>query len=303
MTNENFLPGIEVRENETLKNHSTFRIGGIAKYAVFPKNSNELINSVKQLKENNIKYYIIGRGSNILFSDNNFDGAVIFTVNMTNTEYIKTENGYDITVSCGRSLTELANEVYSAYSLAGLEFAYGIPGTVGGAAFMNAGAYGGQMSDIIIDCTYYDSENDIVQTRDVNALEFGYRQSLFSNNKSYIVLSCKLRLKTGDKDSIGKIMKQNIQSRRDKQPLTYPSAGSTFKRPGNNIFAGKLIEDAGLKGYTVGGACVSEKHAGFIINKDSASSQDVLNLIEYVKAKVYENTGIKLDCEVIYIGD
>lgn len=292
--------GIEIRENEPLSKHSTFRIGGNAKIAVFPKNTNEFISVLKSLKSCNYKYKIIGNGSNILFDDKGFDGLIIFTKHLTETEYIHRGDSAFIKVDCGKSLTELASEVGKKHSLTGLEFAFGIPGTVGGAVFMNAGAYGGQMSDIVTETEYFDTVSGEVGKLSANEHCFDYRHSVFTDHPEYIILSTILALKEGNAEEILTVMNKNMSSRREKQPLEYPNAGSTFKRPTGH-FAGKLIEDCGLKGYTVGGAQVSEKHAGFTINIGNATSADVLAVIEHSKSTVLEKFGVELESEIIYL--
>lgn len=292
--------GIEIRENEPLSKHSTFRIGGDAKFAVFPKSTNELINVLKTLKNCNYKYKIIGNGSNILFDDKGFDGIIIFTKHLTETEYIHRGDITLLKIECGRSLTELASEAGKKHSLTGLEFAYGIPGTVGGAVFMNAGAYGGQMSDVVIETEYFDTISGDVIKISANEHSFDYRHSVFSDHPEYIILSTTLELKEGNAEEIFALMTKNMTSRREKQPIEYPNAGSTFKRPVGH-FAGKLIEDSGLKGYTVGGAQVSEKHAGFTINIGNATCSDVLAVIEHSKSTVLEKFGVELESEIIYL--
>ncbi len=295
-----FDPGIEVRENEILSKHSTFRIGGEAAYAVFPKDKAELLSAIQSIKECGIKYRIIGHGSNILFDDKGFDGVIIFTKYMNNVEYIHRADETLVRVECGRNLTELASDVGKKHSLTGLEFAYGIPGSIGGAIYMNAGAYAGEMADIVAESEYYDTESGAFVTIDSSAHEFSYRHSMFQNHSEYIVISTLLKLKKGDAEEIFNLMSKNMSSRREKQPLEYPNAGSTFKRPKGH-FAGKLIEDAELKGYSIGGAQVSEKHAGFLINRGGATSHDVLELIKHIQNAVKEKYGVDLESEIIYI--
>ena len=292
--------GIEIRENEPLSKHSTFKIGGDAKIAVFPKNIEELVSVLKAAKNCNYKYKVIGNGSNVLFDDSGFDGIIIFTKRVCDTEYIHRGDVTLIKVSCGRSLTELAAEVGKKHSLGGMEFAYGIPGTVGGAVYMNAGAYGGQMSDIVRETEYFDTDSGEVKTLTFQEHRFDYRHSIFLEHPEYIILSTILELKEGNAEEIFSVMTKNMNSRREKQPLEYPNAGSTFKRPEGH-FAGKLIEDCGLKGYRVGGAQISEKHAGFTVNIGGATSCDVLAVIEYAKKTVKENFGVELESEIIYV--
>ena len=295
-----FDPNLEVKENEILSKHSTFKIGGAAAYAFFPKSKTEFISAIKAAKDCGIKYRVIGHGSNILFDDKGFDGAIIFTKYMTEIQYTYRANEALIYIECGRSLTELASDTGKKHSLSGLEFAYGIPGSVGGAVYMNAGAYGGEISDVVVSSEYYDTHNDILVTIDSAAHNFSHRHSIFHDHTEYIILSTTLKLKVGDSEEIFNLMTKNMSSRREKQPLEYPNAGSTFKRP-EGYFAGKLIEDSGLKGYTIGGAQVSEKHAGFLINRGGATSSDVLSLMEHIKHTVKGNYGVDLESEIIYI--
>lgn len=295
-----FDPNIEVKENEILSKHSTFRIGGEAAYAVFPKSKEELLSAINSIKSVGIKYKVIGYGSNILFDDKGFDGAIIFTKYMSEAEYIHRADQTLIRVECGRNLTELASDAGKKHSLTGLEFAYGIPGSIGGAIYMNAGAYGGEMSGIVVESEYYSTETDSFITIDAESHNFSYRHSFFADHPEYIVISTLLRLHKGDSEEIFNLMSKNMSSRREKQPLEYPNAGSTFKRPVGH-FAGKLIEDAGLKGYTVGGAQVSEKHAGFFINRGGATCRDVLELMEYVKCEIKTKFNVELESEIIYI--
>lgn len=292
---------LEVLENEPLSKHSSFKIGGEARYAIFPKNKDEMIGAIEAVKRGNIKFAIVGNGSNLLFDDDGFDGAIIFTKNMSSTEYIHSASGTFVRAECGKSLTELASETGKKHSLTGLEFAYGIPGTLGGAVYMNAGAYGGQMSDVVIETEYFDPSSNEIKTIGKEGHGFSYRHSIFAEHPEYVILSSLLELKEGDAEEIFALMSKNMSARKEKQPLEYPNAGSTFKRPGGNLFAGKLIEDSGLKGYTVGGAQVSEKHAGFTVNRGGATCRDVLAVIEHTKNTVLEKFGVELECEVIYI--
>ena len=301
MCNIDFGKDIEMKVNEPLSRHSSFRIGGSAKYALFPKNCEELIFSVNTCINKGQKYFIVGNASNLLFDDQGFDGVAIFTTKMTATEYIHKNDGVYIKAECGKSLTELSGEAGKKHSLSGLEFAYGIPGTVGGAVYMNAGAYGGQMSDVVIETEAYDVKAQKLVTISGDEHKFSYRHSLFAENHELIVLSTTMKLSAGDAEEIFAKMNKNMTSRKEKQPLELPNAGSTFKRPGENIFVGKLIEDAGLKGYSVGGAQISEKHAGFTVNKGGATSGDVLAVIEHTKSVIFEKYGVSLESEIIYI--
>lgn len=289
-----------VKYNEPLHKHSTFRIGGDAKVAYFPESADELVNILKKLADDGERYIVIGNGSNMLFDDLGFDGAIVFTKNVSGVKY--TYSGEDVLIEaeCGKMLTELSREVGKTHSLTGLEFAYGIPATVGGAVFMNAGAYGGQMSDVVISTKAYDTKSQTVITVERDAHSFAYRHSVFEENKNLIVISTTMKLKLGDAMEISEKMDANMQSRRDKQPLEYPSAGSTFKRPAG-YFAAKLIDDCALKGASVGGAEVSKKHAGFIVNKGGATSADVRELMTLVSGRVFDTFGVEIEPEVIYV--
>ena len=292
--------GIEIRENEPLSKHSTFKIGGPAGCAVFPQSRDEFIKALREVNGSEIKYMVVGNGSNILFDDNGFDGIIIFTKKLTSVEYIHKSDRTFIKVDCGCSLTNLSGDVGKKHSLTGLEFAYGIPGTVGGAVFMNAGAYGGQMSDVVVETEYFDTFTCEIKTITLEEHCFDYRHSIFAEHPEYVIISTTIELKEGNAEEILAAMTKNMSSRKEKQPLEYPNAGSTFKRP-TGYFAGKLIEDSGLKGYTVGGAQISEKHAGFTINVGNATSFDVLEVIRHTRDVVLEKFGVELECEIIYV--
>lgn len=301
MCNIDFGKDIQIKTDEPLLKHSSFRIGGNAKYALFPKSRDELFFAVNTCIQKNIRYKIVGNGSNLLFDDRGFNGAIIFTEKMNSTEYIHKDGSIYIKVGCGKLLTELASEAGKKHALSGLEFAFGIPGSVGGAVYMNAGAYGGQMSDIIAETEYFDSSCGKVFVIGPDQLCLSYRHSIFQEHPEYIILSTTLKLKEGDAEEILALMNKNMSSRKEKQPMELPSAGSTFKRPGDNIFVGKLIEEAGLKGYSIGGAQISEKHAGFTVNRGGATSSDVLELIGYTKNVIFEKYGVRLESEIIYV--
>ncbi|MBQ7779354.1 MAG: UDP-N-acetylmuramate dehydrogenase [Clostridia bacterium] len=282
------------RRDFPLSSLSSFRIGGNASYVIYPSTPDELASLSALCHSISIPNIVIGNGSNLLFSDSGYEGAVIVT---TQIKDIKID-GNTVKVGCGASLTHLASVVAEA-SLTGLEFAYGIPGTVGGAVYMNAGAYGGEIKDVCVSVKAYDGVNDEIYDVKAEDCGFGYRESVFQDSDK-IILGAKLVLSEGVNADITEKMNQLMQQRIDKQPLNYPSAGSTFKRyPG--YFSGKLIEEAGLKGYTVGGAQVSEKHAGFIINVGNATASDVLSLIDHIREVIKENVGIELQTEVKYI--
>ena len=278
------------KSNELLKNHTTMRVGGPAKYIFMPKNADEIKKVIEFCNSENEKYIIIGNGSNIIFSDEGFDGAVIKIFNMM--KEFTVENDL-IKADAGCILSKLANAARDN-SLTGMEFAAGIPGTLGGAVVMNAGAYGKEMKDIIEYVDVLSTDGKLTRYK-CEEMKFGYRKSIIDKNK--IVISAGIRLKKGDKSEIEAKMLELKEKRTSKQPLEYPSSGSTFKRP-EGMFAGKLIEDAGLKGYRVGGAMVSEKHAGFVINYDNATAEDILKLIEDVRNTVNNKFGVLLEPEV-----
>ena len=282
----------EIKENEPLKEHTTFKIGGAAKLAAFPGSAAALAGVIRAVKENKLNYILLGAGSNVLICENYFDGVVILTPQMTSAK----AGGEYIRADCGVPLNRLA-ALAKDNALSGLEFAYGIPGTLGGAVYMNAGAYGGQISDVLYSSEYIDTETLEIKTIDAPRHEFAYRDSVYAKNKNYIMLSAVLKLKRGEESGIEALMNKNMAARREKQPLEYPSAGSAFKR-GEGYYAARLIEQCGLKGFTVGGAQVSSKHAGFIINRAGASFADVVSLTEHIKSVVHEKTGINIEREI-----
>ena len=286
---------IEYICDEPMKNHTTFKVGGNAQVFVTVNSKEELSALMKYISTENISYFILGKGSNLLVSDSGIKGVVI-TLSGEFTD-IKTKDGNKIFAGAGASLMKLCRFAQEN-SLSGLEFAYGIPGSVGGAVFMNAGAYGGEMKDCLVSADYITPQGEC-GTFTIDELQLGYRTSVFKN-KNYIIIGCTLSLKEENKDIIKEKMDDLLGRRRSKQPIEYPSAGSTFKRP-DGAFAGTLIESCGLKGYTIGGACVSEKHAGFIINKGGATFEDIDSLIKEVQKKVKDETGYFLETEVIRI--
>ena len=281
---------------EAMSRHTTFKIGGPADYFLMPDKDTDVGRIVKICKESAIPYFILGNGSNLLVGDGGYRGAVIqIYKNMS----ALTVEGTEITVQAGALLSSVAAAAKNA-ALTGFEFAGGIPGTMGGAVVMNAGAYGGEMKDVLTEVTVMDEEGEIV-TLPADKLELGYRTSIIKT-AGYIVLEAKLQLKEGNPEVIRETMKDLTIRRTTKQPLEYPSAGSTFKRP-EGYFAGKLIMDAGLRGFTVGGAQVSEKHCGFVVNRGNATATDVWELICEVKRRVKEMTGVELEPEVKLLGD
>ncbi|MBQ5733922.1 MAG: UDP-N-acetylmuramate dehydrogenase [Lachnospiraceae bacterium] len=280
-----------VIQNEPMKRHTTFRIGGPCDIFIKPRSIEEIRQIIEVVKENKVPYYVVGNGSNLLVSDDGYRGVII---NLFNNFSDITVEGNTITASAGALLGKIG---YTALknSLTGFEFATGIPGTLGGAVVMNAGAYGGEMKDVLSEVTVLTKEGELL-TLKADELELGYRTSIIAK-KDYIVLEGKIQLKPGEPDKIKAVIDDLAFRRRDKQPLEYPSAGSTFKRPKDN-FAGKLIMDAGLRGYTLGGAMVSDKHCGFVINKGDATCEDVIKLTDHVKEEVKNQFGIELELEV-----
>jgi UDP-N-acetylmuramate dehydrogenase len=279
-----------VSENEPLKNHVSFRIGGLCR-ALVSVNGTECIAEIMDFcKRNNIKYTVLGKGSNVLVSDNGFNGIVML---MGKDFADVSVSGNTIKCSAGASLKSLCMNALEN-NLSGAEFAYGIPGTVGGAVFMNAGAYGGEIKDIIVSADYID-DSGIIKTVSKDEMDLSYRHSIFSDNP-YIITGAEFCLEKGNYDEIKVRMNELMEKRKDKQPLEYPSAGSTFKRP-QGAYAAALIEQCGLKGVSVGDAEVSVKHSGFIVNKGSATFEDVMTLVDKVQKKVKEKTGYTLEME------
>jgi len=277
-----------------LSRHSSFRIGGKADIAVFP-DANRAPVLLTALENANMRYTVIGNGTNVLFSDNGYRGVVVFTGRMD--EVIV--NGCELTAGAGYSLTALAS-VALKNGLTGLEFAYGIPGSVGGAVYMNAGAYGGEISDVLYESDCFDPQRGIITLRS-DEHDFAYRRSVYCDN-NFTIISAKFKLREGDREEIREKMNELMRRRKEKQPLDMPSAGSTFKRyPG--YFTAALIDEAGLKGYSIGGAAVSEKHAGFVVNTGTATASDVLALIDHIKNKIYEKHNIIIETEVRIIGE
>ncbi len=277
--------------DESLKNHTTFRIGGNCRIAVFINSENSIKEFVTYCRENNVKYFVIGNGSNIIAEDEFFDGVIIIIgndfskINYIRDGEIECESGLMLNKLCVTAMHE---------GLSGLEFAYGIPGTVGGALYMNAGAYGGEMSDVIVSADYLDIDGEVKTIIKAN-MDLSYRHSAFMNS-GRIILRVRVKLHSGTANEIEKQMEHFMTARREKQPLNFPSAGSTFKRP-EGAFAAALIEQCGLKGFSVGDAQVSEKHSGFVINKGNATFDDLMKLVVKVKEKVREDTGYELELE------
>ncbi len=284
----------EVSENTPIKPYTSMRVGGNVRAIFTPTDLYGLIDSLKLVKKARVAYKVLGRGSNCVFSSNDMD-LIIIRVNNVVDELIIDEEY--ITVGAGYSMQKLA-KVLSKKGFMGLEFAGGIPGTVGGAIYMNAGAHQHEISDLVIDVTYLD-ENDELKTIELDECDFGYRSSIFQK-KDMLIVSCKLRIILGDKAQVFKKMSGNLEYRKEMQPLEYPSCGSTFRNPPGE-HAGKLIDECGLKGYRIGGVCVSEKHANFIINDQDGTGEDVYRLVQYVKDEVFKQTSIMLHEEMEFI--
>ena len=284
---------IEFIENEPMKNHTSFKTGGAAKLFIIPADKRELSLVLKYCSEKGITPFILGNGSNLLISDMGISERPVIYIGKA-FDFIRQINETDIEVGAGTNLSSVCKYALSK-ELSGLEFAYGIPGSCGGAAFMNAGAYGGEMKDILVCCNHIDSQGNAGYF-DEDMLDLSYRHSVYSQG-GYVITSVVLRLEKGNKDEIEAKMKDLLGRRKDKQPLEYPSAGSVFKRP-EGYFAGALIEQSNLKGKRIGGAMVSEKHAGFIINYDNATTKDVTDLIEYCQKTVFEKFGVSLETEI-----
>ena len=285
------------KEQELMSRHTTFKVGGPARYYLIPENTGEVRAAIDFADERELPYMVVGRGSNLLFSDREYHGVIIeigehfsdMSIHLNNTVVVKS----------GMTLTNMASRL-ARMGLAGFEFAGGIPGTVGGAIVMNAGAYGGEIKDTLVEVTVMNEKGELVKL-DADELELSYRHSILQE-KNWIVLSGTFTFESGSQDEIRAQIQEYNKRRREKQPLEYASAGSTFKRP-EGYFAGKLIEDAGLKGYHIGGARVSDKHAGFVINTGDATASEIHSLIEHVTRKVLEKSGVMLEPEVKMIGD
>ena len=283
--------GIAFKENEPLAAHCTFKIGGPARLFVQPADRAQLCRAIALCKAQNTRYYLLGNGSNILFADEGYDGAVLDISAMQDTVEVC---GTVLTAGAGVRLSALCKTAL-AHGLTGLEFAYGIPGTVGGAVYMNAGAYGGEMKDVLTTVQYLTAAGEVQQAA-ASALDLRYRHSIFEENGGCI-LSAQFTLTPGEPDAIRARMEELMAKRLDKQPLDKPSAGSTFKRPAG-AFAAALIDQCGLRGYRHGGAAISDKHCGFVVNLGGASCADVLALCEQVRAIVKEKTGYELEKEI-----
>ncbi len=288
------LKNSQVQYNIPMSEHISFRLGGNARTFVV-LDERDAPNALRELSKSGVKYAFLGNGTNVLVRDDGFDGVII-----------KLKSGAPqicgncVTVSAGTQLAVLA-QACAEHSLTGLEFAHGIPGTVGGAVMMNAGAYGGEIKDVLVSTTYCTPSGD-VRTLGAAEHDFGYRTSFFKTHPEYLILSAEFELRQGNRDGIKNTMAELARRRRESQPLDKPSAGSTFKRP-EGYFAGKLIEDCSLKGFTIGGAQVSQKHAGFVINAGGATCSDVLELCNHIQKTVYERFGVMLEREIKILGE
>ncbi len=285
----------QVLRDEPMSRHTTFRIGGPAAIFCMPEGIPQLASSIKACVEAGVPYSVLGNGSNVLVSDAGYRGVVLQLFRNMDAIHVR---GRQLEAEAGALLVRIAH-LAAREGLTGLEFASGIPGTLGGALVMNAGAYGGEMKDVVREAVVMKPDGEILRLTG-EELELGYRTSIIAE-KGYLVLSALLELKEGEKEQIEARMQELKAARVAKQPLEYASAGSTFKRP-EGYFAGKLIMDAGLRGYTVGGAQVSEKHCGFVVNRGGATAQDVLELVEHVQEEVKKQFGVELELEVKLLG-
>lgn len=290
-----FVPEENICLQESMASHTTFRIGGLADCFVQLENTEQLIKVQKYLSQVGVPFFILGNGSNLLVSDAGFRGVILQIGPKMNRVTVE---GNVIVAQAGASMAQIARTAME-HELTGMEFASGIPGTIGGGVVMNAGAYGGELSQIVTQVNVVNNEGEIMEL-DNETMEFGYRTSALKNHP-FIVTSCTLCLKPGNQEEIRAKMADFQQRRREKQPLEFPSAGSTFKRPEGH-FAGKLIMDAGLSGYQIGGAQVSPKHCGFVVNTGDATAKDIKDLIDYIRETVYERFSVHLEPEVIMLG-
>ena len=288
------IPEENIKTNEPMSKHTTFKTGGNADFYVILDKENQVIELVKYSKENNLKLYIIGNGSNLLISDEGVRG-IVAKVTFDDVLFEEEKEEIIVTVGAGCKIMALA-QLLKKNEITGFEELSGFPGTIGGANYMNAGAYGREMKDVIIETKAYNKETGEIEVLKNEDQKLEYRSSIFKNKK-YVILETTLRLQKGKAEEIEKKLNDYLLQRKEKQPLEYPSAGSTFKR-GEGFITAKLIDECGLKGYQIGGAQISEKHAGFIINKDNATTKDILDLIEYTKKKVFEKFGVQIEEEI-----
>ena len=285
---------IEMYEDVSLKKYNTYRLDVKCDYLIFPKDIDEVVKLISFLKENNYKYLVLGNGSNVIFKNNRYNGVVIKLSKLDKVEF----DGDKVVVGAGVSLSKLANMAINN-SLSGLEFSVSIPGEIGASVSMNAGAYNESFSDVFVSAKVLTPKLEIIELTNED-MDFSYRNSFIKKNKDYIVLEVVLKLKPGNKEEMNAVIEKRFEKRKATQPLEYPSAGSVFRNP-EGMYAGKLIEDANLKGYSIGGAMISDMHANFIVNKDNATGEDIINLINLAKDKVKENNNIDLYLEQVII--
>ena len=296
------LPGENILLQEPMDRHTTFRTGGCASYYLKIDSSEELLSVMNLMQEDGIPYVVLGNGSNVLVADNGYDGVILrLTGEFEEIRSDSADGGSILTAGAGAGLVPIA--VYARdQGQDGLVFASGIPGTLGGALVMNAGAFGGEMADICESVEILEPAGGRIREFTCEEMSFGYRTSAVKGTDR-IILSAKLRLRDGDGADIAARMEELARRRREKQPLELPSAGSTFKRPaGEGLYAGKLIDEAGLRGYSVGGASVSVKHCGFVVNNGSATSSDIYRIIQDIRDKVEETSGVRLEPEILFLG-
>ena len=285
---------IEMYEDVSLKKYNTYRLDVKCDYLVFPKDIDEVVKLISFLKENNYKYLVLGNGSNVIFKNNRYNGVVIKLSKLDKIEF----DGDKVVVGAGVLLSKLANMAINN-SLSGLEFSVSIPGEIGASVSMNAGAYNESFSDVFVSAKVLTPKLEIIELTNED-MDFSYRNSFIKKNKDYIVLEVVLKLKSGNKEEMNAVIEKRFEKRKATQPLEYPSAGSVFRNP-EGMYAGKLIEDANLKGCSIGGAMISDMHANFIVNKDNATGEDIINLINLAKDKVKENNNIDLYLEQVII--
>ena len=288
------IPEENIKINEPMSKHTSFKTGGPAEIYITGKTIKQIQDVLKFSKQNNIKLYIIGNGSNLLISDEGIKGIVL-KISLENIQIEEKEDNVIIIAGAGVKIMALA-QILKKDGITGFEELAGIPGTMGGANYMNAGAYGKELKDIIVSTKAINKETGEIETLKNEEQELKYRSSIFKNRK-YIIIETMLNLQKGIPEEIERKMNDFLNQRKEKQPIEYPSAGSTFKR-GERFITAKLIDECGLKGYQIGGAQISEKHAGFIINKNNATSKDILDLIKYTKKKVFEKFGVQIEEEV-----
>ena len=291
-----YVPEEDILPDEPMSRHTTFRVGGEAQCLIRISNVKQLQKLIPYFRQVEVPYFVLGNGSNLLVSDKGYEGVILQIGNKMNTI---TAEGTRIVAQAGALLSQVARNALENV-LTGFEFASGIPGSIGGGVVMNAGAYGGEMKQVVESVLVMDTQGEILELSG-DSMEFGYRTSIIKN-RPFLVLEVRLKLAQGEMESIAATMEELAIKRREKQPLEYASAGSTFKRP-EGYFAGKLIMDAGLRGYSIGGARVSEKHCGFVVNTGKASAADVAEVIREVQERVKDKFGVSLETEVIFLGD